>query len=172
MTGDSSKQYRVISWLDGLLDASRRLKGIREKLRELDEGADGMSCARPRREGIRATYTPDKIGNMVAEREEAKGRLTAEAEQIEARLQDARRVLQEAWDANAGANDPAFAYLIHRYVDGMSLPEAARSVGTTSWGAKLYPRKVATMIFDADPDRFPETREERMDGKPYGYWAF
>ncbi|MBR2683864.1 MAG: hypothetical protein IKE22_11440 [Atopobiaceae bacterium] len=172
MTDEPVKQYRVVLWLDGLLDANRRLEIIRDKLRELDEGADGMGCAKFRKEGVRITYTPDKVGNLVAEREQARKRLEAESERIEARLHDARRVLQDAWDANAGANDPAFAYLIHRYVDGMSLPEAARSVGMTSWGAKLYPRKVATMIYDEDPARFPETREERMDGKPYGYWAF
>lgn len=169
---DAAKQMRVISWLDGVREARARLADIRDKLREMDEGADGLSCAKVRKDGVRISYTPDKIGSMIAEREEVAAKLNAEAEFAEGRLRDACRTLQTAWDRNAGTDDPAFAYLLHRYVDGMSQADAAREVGTTIWGAKLYPRRVAALVYDSDPERFPPTVDERFAEHGFGYWNF
>ena len=173
---DAAKQLRVLSWLDGLEDARRRLSYVRGELEELGANTDGLGCAKYRKDGVRRVgCLPDKIGAMVAAREAAKCALTAEAEQLEGRLRDGARLLQSAWRANYGANDPAFAYLVHVYGDGMGAADAARAVGTTRWGAKAYPRAVAVMVYDSDPARFPPTIgeivDERGGGYGFGYWT-
>ncbi|MBQ6330259.1 MAG: hypothetical protein IJI35_14665 [Kiritimatiellae bacterium] len=172
---DAAKQLRVLSWLDGLEDSRKRLSYVRDRLEELDAGMDGLGCVKYRKDGVRVSYMPDKIGAMVAARADARAALTAEAEQLEGRLRDGARLLQAAWSANYGANDPAFAYLVHVYGDGMGAADAARAVGITRWGARAYPRAVAVMVYDSDSARFPPTIgeivDERGGGYGFGYWT-
>lgn len=168
---EAVKQYRVMRWLDRAFDARRRLDYVADRIAELDEGADGLSCAKLRKEGVRVTYTPDKIGRMVAERDEARRRYVDEADHLAAMVSDARRVVARARDIDDGLRAPQFAYLL-ALLDGAPASEAARSVGATRWQAKGYQRQVAAAVFDSDPARFPPTMEERDDGRRFGYWAF
>ena len=172
MTDEPTKQYRVLCWLDRLLAGQQRLAYLRDRLDELDAKADGLGAVTYRKDGVRVSYTPDKVGELVAKNEEARADALGEMDAIGETLRDARRILQDAWDANAGENDPACAYLMALYVDGVPEAEAARAVGMTTWGARLYPREVAAMIYDANAARFPETVEERFAVHGFGYWKF
>ena len=169
--GTAAKMFRVISWFDRVFAARRRLAYVTDMITELDLGADGLSCAKLREDGVRISYTPDKIGSMLAEREEARARYVEERDRLAAMVADARRVIARARDRDDGMLAPQFAYLI-ALLDGMDAEHAARSVGATRWQAKGYQRQVAAAVFDSDPARFPPTMEERDDGRGFGYWAF
>ena len=165
---EAVKQYRVLRWLDRVFDARRDLSDARDRIREMDEDADRLKSSWPRRDGVRVRNAGDRVGEMLAAREERRGMLL---EAAEATLSDARRVIAGARDANADAADAAFGYLL-ALLDGMSAADAARSVGVTVWAAKGYQRQGAAMVYDSDPARFPPTAEELSGGRAYGYWQF
>ena len=154
----------VMRWLEGLLACHDRAEKVMCALGELDEGSDGMSGWKPDPAAVRTQVEPDKVGKVVAQREEVRCRLEAEADDIASKLDGARRVLEAAWEANPGVADPAFAYTMKRYVEGAPFALAARSVGATEWEARTYPRRVAAIVYGYMPDRFPA----RPD-MPYGY---
>lgn len=167
---DAVKQYRVMCWLDRVRRVHNRLVTVRDLLAELDDDTDGIKCARIREDGVRISYTPDKVGELLAKREEMRAELESEAERLVTVIHDAAMVLSRAWDAHPDVADPAFAYVLAVYGEGKPPTEAARACGTTTWGAKSYPRKVAAMIYDTEPARFPETMAEKNERAPYGYW--
>ena len=169
---DAVKQYRVMNWLDRVRRVHNRLATVHDLLVELDAAADGIKCARIREDGVRISYTPDKIGAMLAKCEEKRAELESEEERLETIVRDAARVLSCAWSAHPDVADPAFAYVLAVYGEGKQPVDAARECGTTTWGAKLYPRKVASMIYDTFPERFPPTMAEKTAEKPYGYWRY
>ena len=78
------KQWRVLRWLESLEESARRLADVREELEELEHGGDGIKAVRydkPRVSGGMARA--DLIGDMVADREERRDALTAEADSLE-----------------------------------------------------------------------------------------
>jgi hypothetical protein len=169
---DAVKQYRVMCWLERMHGKRERLAYLRDRIEEIDAQGDGLKCAKFRTGYTRPTSEPDRIGTMLVKREEARAKAVEEAASIAGELRDAARLLREARDANAGEADAAFAYTAMVYCKGVPAGHAARAVGKSALSARQYPRQVAAMVYDAAPDRFPPTSDERFAEHGFGYWAY
>ena len=163
--GDEGKAYRVQLWLEDLSACRRKLEGAEQSIAEITELSDGI---RGRRLDVTPNRyaKPDKIGAMVADREEALEALESHAAELRGAVRTGMAAIADAWGANRGTADASFRYVIARYACGCTHERAARAAGLGRYAAKLAPRKVAPMIYDAHPELFA-----RIGGESdyYGY---
>lgn len=168
---DEGKRYRVACWLEDLARCQARLQEVECKLSEIDMMGDGIGTMRYDRPYKPTFAHADRVGTLLVNREEARMRLSDEADELRLVLANGTRLLSTAWRANDGAADGCFAYVLARYGRGMMHDEAAAAAHLGRWEAKGAVRKIASMIYDHTPEAFEGPYGELSWTQYYGYDA-
>ena len=168
MIDAEGKRFRVSCWLDSLAACADRLASVRAAMAVLYDGYDGIGAMRYDRPHVRGgSVKGDRIGDLVADREERAAQLSEEADMLAEAVGNAERAIRDAWKSNEGAADGAFRYIVERYVHGAPEADAVRAAGVGRYAAKISVRRAAGMIYDEHPEIF--AREPGRWTDYYGY---
>ena len=150
-SGDTSKILSVMCWLDSLRYCARLLQKLEDNIKSIDEVSDGIGSYSIIERGG-GSDKPDKIGQLLAKREEHRAGLLAEYDYLAPTVKGGRDFLVAA--ARQSDTPKEYKYLLDYYGRAKSLEQAAKASGFNVWQAKALPRKLAPALYQLEPKRF------------------
>lgn len=163
-TTDESKAALAVEWLELLGTCVKRLEDIEDDIAALE--GDGVGAQFYKREVLIRGYQADKVGSMVASREERRAELMEERDLLTDAIANAKRLMVDAARCDDHMAVKGLRYVWARYLHGLTHQRVSDAMGVSRGMAYLYRNRFIARLVEAYPSRFDGDR------RPYGYYEF